>query len=237
MATLLAKCKECGRSFPAGESGGGAFSLGPPGSSVYVGSMQISGGRVALKGTEIDPCPWCRGTGRVPDGVYDIVQQGVAVFRRLARADQDRLTNVLEGLKQDERPTSPAVHDVLAGVPSEARNFLSPLLKSDKWKFWVTIFIAVLAIVVQHLDARRAIDQAHRDAQEQIDETRAEGEASEEQLHAEISRLIEAVANGQEPVVSDQEPASSKPVQPRKVGRNEPCWCGSNQKSKYCHGK
>jgi preprotein translocase subunit SecA len=25
--------------------------------------------------------------------------------------------------------------------------------------------------------------------------------------------------------------------QPPKLGRNEPCWCGSGKKFKYCHGR
>ena len=31
-------------------------------------------------------------------------------------------------------------------------------------------------------------------------------------------------------------PRPSRPRTPPKLGRNEPCWCGSGKKFKYCHG-
>ena len=31
-------------------------------------------------------------------------------------------------------------------------------------------------------------------------------------------------------------PRPSSPRMPSKLGRNEPCWCGSGNKFKYCHG-
>ena len=38
--------------------------------------------------------------------------------------------------------------------------------------------------------------------------------------------------HGDEPVA----PAASRPANTQKVGRNDPCWCGSGKKFKKCHG-
>ncbi len=38
---------------------------------------------------------------------------------------------------------------------------------------------------------------------------------------------------------AEPEPAQQQPYrrQGRKIGRNEPCWCGSGKKFKQCHGR
>ena len=51
--------------------------------------------------------------------------------------------------------------------------------------------------------------------------------------HAQASALSEGES-------SEQQPSSNKPAPVRasqKVGRNEPCPCGSGKKYKQCHGK
>jgi preprotein translocase subunit SecA len=53
--------------------------------------------------------------------------------------------------------------------------------------------------------------------------------------HAEAS----AMAGGEQAQAPEGEPRKQRPVtrQGRKVGRNEPCPCGSGKKYKHCHGK
>lgn len=197
--------------------------------------MTISGGQVALEGTEVS-CPRCGAMGQVPDGVYDIVQEGAAVFRRLSSTETKQLVELLLQLHREERrPPPEAVDSALETVSAEARGFVARLLKGEKWKYWLPILIALAAIIVQHRDANRAIDNAHRDAKDQIRQAQREAEASEVQLQTEISRLIEALvadpagsgAPSRRTVVTTGEP---------KMGRNQPCFCGSGQKFKYCHG-
>ncbi len=235
MPALLAECTACGRPFPAGEIGDGGFTLGPAGSRIHIGSMTISGGQVAMEGTEVS-CPRCGAMGQVPNGVYNILQEGAAVFRRLSSAETEQIVELLVRLEREERPPLPEdVDTALETVSAEARGFVATLLKGNHWKYWLPLLIAIAAIIVQHRDANRAIDEAHRDAQEQIRQARAEAEATEDQLHLEISRVVAAIvasAGGGEPppaqtgVTTDQ----------RKPGRNQPCFCGSGRKLKYCHG-
>jgi uncharacterized protein YecA (UPF0149 family) len=37
------------------------------------------------------------------------------------------------------------------------------------------------------------------------------------------------------PAFSDSKPASQGQVRKKKIGRNDPCWCGSGKKWKKCH--
>jgi preprotein translocase subunit SecA len=54
--------------------------------------------------------------------------------------------------------------------------------------------------------------------------------------HAKVEGLANELAEGDE---APQQPVSKRPFvrQERKVGRNEPCPCGSGKKYKHCHGK
>ncbi len=84
--------------------------------------------------------------------------------------------------------------------------------------------------------------QSEEDLDEMAERRRA-AEAMQFQ-HAQASALAGAAPQGQ----PEQRPGSQpppKPVEPvapfvregRKVGRNEPCPCGSGKKYKQCHGK
>jgi preprotein translocase subunit SecA len=47
-----------------------------------------------------------------------------------------------------------------------------------------------------------------------------------------------ALADGEAPDAQEPGPGSQTPVRvDRKVGRNEPCPCGSGKKFKHCHGR
>jgi preprotein translocase subunit SecA len=52
--------------------------------------------------------------------------------------------------------------------------------------------------------------------------------------------VAEAAAQGEEAPPAVDEPEANTPVvksADQKVGRNEPCWCGSGKKYKLCHGR
>ncbi|MEM8593780.1 MAG: preprotein translocase subunit SecA [Pseudomonadota bacterium] len=91
------------------------------------------------------------------------------------------------------------------------------------------------------LDATKFLLRVEIQQQESVDELEAERRAEQEKIemqeqHAEVSSLA-----------SDEDDAVVEPGQPadvetfvrkeKKVGRNEPCPCGSGKKYKQCHGK
>ena len=75
-------------------------------------------------------------------------------------------------------------------------------------------------------------------------QAREEVENIEERGHAQTENVNyqHEQADGMHQNQTSDNEASSAPEQPfvrgeRKVGRNEPCWCGSGKKFKQCHGK
>ncbi|UCB54300.1 MAG: preprotein translocase subunit SecA [Thiotrichales bacterium] len=78
-------------------------------------------------------------------------------------------------------------------------------------------------------------------AREEVDDLEQQGHKQPENVsyqHQEAGGMQDAAqAEG-----GEAEAARSEPQQPyvrteRKLGRNEPCWCGSGKKFKHCHGK
>ena len=48
---------------------------------------------------------------------------------------------------------------------------------------------------------------------------------------------VESALATEEPVADSPEQQQPYVRKERKLGRNEPCWCGSGKKYKHCHGK
>jgi preprotein translocase subunit SecA len=70
----------------------------------------------------------------------------------------------------------------------------------------------------------------------QVRDANADAERLEKQMEAQAKKAVETrgTEDGQVP----QEPREQKPVvrEGPKLGRNDPCWCGSGKKFKKCHG-
>ncbi len=64
-------------------------------------------------------------------------------------------------------------------------------------------------------------------------------EAEDEGLEGALTNAAEVAPGGTALPAHAQRPAPAKPApkQGDKIGRNEPCWCGSGRKFKQCHGR
>jgi len=68
-------------------------------------------------------------------------------------------------------------------------------------------------------------------------------EALEQQQQQDLQGLemkhdkVESALATEEPVADSPEQQQPYVRKERKLGRNEPCWCGSGKKYKHCHGK
>ena len=84
------------------------------------------------------------------------------------------------------------------------------------------------------------VQVAEEEDAEAIDEQRLEQESQEMHFeHADASEATESIQQDETHVVADATAASEEPFmrEGKKVGRNEPCPCGSGKKYKQCHGK
>lgn len=79
-------------------------------------------------------------------------------------------------------------------------------------------------------------------AREEVDDLEQQGHQQPQNVsyqHKQADAMHESAETGRS---NADESAAAAPQQPyvrgeRKLGRNEPCWCGSGKKFKHCHGK
>lgn len=174
--------------------------------------------KVTLENTTVKPCPYCGGTGRVPDGVYELRNNAAHYFGDLNAVE---LRTLLEIVKDAQRQTLDA--DVVAArieaeVPAASpvaglvRNSGSGLLA------WLTLLVAVLTLL------RPLVE--HRDKP-----------LSQQQMEQAFEQAMEHVRDESKPNTTPGLPAGSPPRRSAPAPRrNDPCWCGSGKKFKRCHG-
>jgi hypothetical protein len=170
---------------------------------------------VHLESVTAAPCPYCGGEGHIPDGIYDTTAEGVRVIATSATsaASLTRLAELLQEARA-KGATSEAVAEAIerdapefAGLASVVRR-----LKGVPIATWIGIALATLALL-QGMSA----DERLRDIQGKVD-----------QVLQQVSAPVTAPAA--------RAPAPTGSGVPR-VGRNDPCPCGSGKKYKRCHGR
>ena len=112
----------------------------------------------------------------------------------------------------------------------------------DRYKQEVVSIVSKVRI--QQPEDIERVEQARREREMHFEHAEAQSalSADEQQAQAQAQQAPPAVAPRQQRVrVQRQAPPPPKPQtvkrEERKVGRNEPCPCGSGKKYKQCHGK
>lgn len=141
---IIAECGVCGRPFAAGSGGGGSMVLGPPGSTTYIGRMEMTGGVVEMEGVEVS-CPYCGGMGRVPDGLYDFLSETTQVFQRLTPEQNRSMVHALRRYEAGDIDEA----QVEAETPAEAKAFIRSTLKKADKTFWMSLLVMMLSFLAQ----------------------------------------------------------------------------------------
>jgi preprotein translocase subunit SecA len=107
--------------------------------------------------------------------------------------------------------------------------------KREAFELFGTLLDAVKREVTQLLMNVQVRSQEEIEAAERAAEEAAAAVRNLQYHHADP---VEALGGGEE----EAPPAIAEAVQPytrptEKIGRNDPCWCGSGKKFKHCHGK
>jgi preprotein translocase subunit SecA len=107
--------------------------------------------------------------------------------------------------------------------------------KREAFELFGTLLDAVKREVTQLLMNVQVRSQEEIEAAERAAEEAAAAVRNLQYHHADP---VEALGGGED----EAPPALAEPVQPytratEKIGRNDPCWCGSGKKFKHCHGK
>lgn len=130
MAIVPGICEDCGVLF---------------GSEALVGAV---GPGIKLGGARIGPCPNCGGTGRVPDGTYDLIDDTLRVVSSagIDKAAFDAVIELLEDHAQGKVTDEEVIQQVETSAPGLSATIRSFLAKSDPAS-WLALLLSILTLI------------------------------------------------------------------------------------------
>lgn len=224
--------------------------IGPgPSGELSIGELSLRQGTLSAQGVSAGSCPFpgCGTPALVPDGVWDFTERLVSA---LATLNPRHAASVAERIA--EATTDEELNEATADTPS-IRELVEEAVRKADTPFWkqlvATAAITFLGVLPGVMVDYQAKVQAHHDATRQIDLAERQLELAENELgrqeptvldqeavDALVARILTLVGQPADSIPSAPPitPAVSQPAPP---GRNEPCWCGSRKKYKFCHLK
>lgn len=190
MADLPVVCDNCGGVFRGG------------------GIIGSSGTNVTVVDNTVSPCPYCGGSGHIPNGVYDFVDGAIRAVWSLNPTPED-LRALLEvvGEAQAERLSSAETADRVQSLGDRFKA-VSEFIKH------YGLELGLLPILVSVVQLLASLSQS-----------------SNVTVNVEQPPAPEVVIR-QLPPSGGPVPKLGRP----NVGRNDRCPCGSGRKYKHCHG-
>lgn len=139
MASIPVICDDCGRVFVS--------------QNIFGGTMA----NVTMVGNRVSPCPYCGGTGQIPDGVYDLSD---TVTRYLAAPsvgleDLEKLRAVFERAAQKGATAEEVAAEIEREVPDLAPfgawlRRAAPVVAKALWPFLVGLLLLFIQQRMQH---------------------------------------------------------------------------------------
>ncbi|WBL15757.1 SEC-C metal-binding domain-containing protein [Sutcliffiella sp. NC1] len=209
MPMMPAFCDYCGTMFSSG---------------IYVENTHVS-----FSGNKVGPCPNCGKTGHVPDGVFNFVGNTIEILKAPDRTifELNRFTEILRMVKEEKLAPSQMKERVERETPT-----LTPLLsllpetreeKREDFKFAIqlllTIIIAIITLSSHSNEVKECVTINQNIEVNQV-----------------INQLYESNNIVNNTTIINLPETNTVPVKSVKIGRNEPCPCGSGKKYKKCHG-
>lgn len=178
---------------------------------------------LVMSGNKAGPCPKCGNWGHIPDGSFSVMEGVIEILNAPQRTIEElkRFSEILHDYKTNKITPEKMEHRVEKEVPgvSTILNLL-PKTREEKrsdLKFFITTVIAIIGIVIAM--------QGNGEDKEKIET---------EQIINNVYKMEQHNYYKIENYIDEEK--VSKTIRVEKIGRNEPCYCGSGLKYKKCHG-
>ena len=143
----------------------------------------------------------------MPDGIYELGEETSQILAGLGVAKLQALLEIVTVAQRDNVDEAVLVKRIEREVP-DASGLRNLFGKSGTpFREWLIIIIALITLLLPRIDS---------------------GDKPLTQLQTKQA-FVQALEQVQREMNS--------PVRSKKIGRNEPCFCGSGKKSKHCHGQ
>jgi len=182
-------------------------------------NLENGASNIVFENCGAGPCPKCGGDGRILNGVYNAVGEAIKAF--IGQQDINVLRQLLELLilaKKEEWSREKVVDNITKSTPalSKIADWL-PKSRTDLYAFIVIIIMTINTL---------------------INSGRSTFTKDELVQHSEITINNYYENNSENKSVTNPTlQIKDIPIDKKRVGRNEPCPCGSNKKFKKCCGR
>lgn len=191
--------------------------------TTFPSGVEMAGGchNNLFTGFKAGPCPKCGGAGSIPDGIYGVLD-GLIQFAHAGEFPQRRLEMLgdiaiaaqkggwsADQFKDEAEKRAPGAAKLLSWLPTN----------KAEWMAAIGLVLAALQLL-QSGSGYTLKDLIQADTQQ-----------------ASAVTAARAAAASQSRIHQPQPAARPAARRAHKIGRNDPCPCGSGTKYKRCHGK
>jgi hypothetical protein len=207
----------------------------------------VSGGgsiQASMTNVSVSPCPHCGGTGHLIDGSYEISRNSVRILgglpapvrirvreeverARAENADPQAIADRIENLATRIDSGAEANVQATEQVGNEVRALAGEIRKMRRadWKWWLMFAATFLAEQIPPWYGQPGSSTPPAST--------TTGTAPQPPTDDEIDRIVRGVMERMQDTPNQEAP----PATVARVGRNEPCPCGSGSKYKRCHAR
>jgi hypothetical protein len=167
---------------------------------------------ITLVGNRAGPCPVCGGMGHIPDGVFNFVGNTIEILSAPQRSVDEltRLAKILRDAREKKETPEAVAQKIREELPAlSGLADLLPRTRAELYAF-LALIVAVITLISQS------------------------GGSENKSTNVTVNQTINQVFIETEKTAK---PPQQQEQSPKKVGRNEPCPCGSGKKYKKCCGK
>ncbi len=167
------------------------------------------------------PCPNCGGMGHIPDGVYNIVGKTIELLTGPQRTvyELNKLAELIKKTQEEHLSPEFFSKNIDRELPelSGIKDIL-PKTRNELYQFLIIILMLINILISSANNFLSRKDGLDKSEVEQL-----------------INYAIEKSCKKRDAAITSQTREFAR--KKKKIGRNEPCLCGSGKKYKKCHGK
>lgn len=112
--------------------------------SVFVPrAINVENATIHLEGVSVGPCPKCGGFGRIPDGVYSVIDNVLDVLRapERSRADLERIAQIFRKASEEKHSRAQVAATIRRDAPSVSK--IADVLPQDRSDFYAVLQILI----------------------------------------------------------------------------------------------
>lgn len=179
--------------------------------AIFPSSFEVENStNISFSGCGSGPCPACGGKGHIPDGVYNFIGNTIELLSGPSRtvAELERLASIIKKAKERNSSYNDVAKEIEEQLPelSSLKDIL-PKTRAELYAF-LAIIISTITLLLSQASS---------------------GETQKIEVNNVINNIYQ-----QQPVAPEIKQPNSRPFQSKRIGRNEPCPCGSGSKYKKC---